>query len=114
MDKIVKALTDAYSIAEGLTQQNEATQFEVFSANAILSSHFEDDFNPLDFTIGAGGDLGIDVAGIMINGDLLLDPADVKLAIAKSRQLDVKFIFIQAKRSQKFEASVFTELGDNI
>lgn len=114
MDKIVKSLTDAYALAEGLTGQDEATQFEAFVANAVLSSHFEDEFNPLDFVVGAGGDLGVDVAGILVNGDLLLDAADVKLAVSKSRQLDVKFIFAQAKRSQKFEASVFTEFGDNL
>jgi hypothetical protein len=114
VDKIVKSLTDAFAATQGLVDLEEATQFEAFVANAVLSSYFEDDFNPLDFVIGAGGDLGVDVAAVLVNGDLLLDAADVKLAVANSRQLDVKFVFVQAKRSQHFDSSVFTELGDNL
>lgn len=114
MEKIVKSLTDSFAASEGLANLDPATQFEAFVANAVLSSYYEDDFVPLDFVLGAGGDLGVDVAGIIINGDMLLDAADVKLAVTNSRQLDVKFVFIQAKRSEKFTTSVFTDLSDNL
>lgn len=114
MDRIVKSLTDAFAEDQGISALDEATQFEAFVANATLSSYFDDDFNPLDFVIGAGGDLGVDVAAIVINGDLLLDAADVELAVRGARQLDVKFIFAQAKRSESFQAAVFAEIADNL
>jgi hypothetical protein len=114
VDRIVKSLTDAFAQEQGITALDESTQFEAFVANATLSSYYDDDFNPLDFVIGAGGDLGVDVAAILINGDLLLDAADIGLAVRASRQLDVKFIFAQAKRTESFQASVFTELADNL
>lgn len=114
VDRIVKSLTDAFAEDQGITALDEAAQFEAFVANATLSSYYDDDFNPLDFVIGAGGDLGVDVAAIIINGDLLLDAADVELAVRAARQLDVKFVFAQAKRPESFQAAVFTELADNL
>lgn len=114
MDRIVKSLTDAFAREQGITALDESTQFEAFAANAILSASYDDEFNPLDFVIGAGGDLAVDIAAVLINGDLLLDAADVELAVHGSRQLDVKFIFTQAKRPESFEASVLTEIADNL
>lgn len=114
MDRIVKSLTDAFARDQGIAAFDEATQFEAFVANATLSSYYDDDFNALDFVIGAGGDLGVDVAAILVNGDLLLDAADVELAVNAARRLDVKFIFVQAKRPESFQASVFTDLADNL
>jgi hypothetical protein len=114
LDRIVKSLSDAFSGEQGITALDPATQFEAFVANATLSTFYDDEFNPLDFVIGAGGDLGVDVAAIIVNGDLLLDAADVELAVSSARQLDVRFIFAQAKRSESFQAAVFTELADNL
>lgn len=114
MDRIVKSLTDAFAQEQGIAALDEATQFEAFVANATLSAYYDDDFNPLDFVIGAGGDLGVDVAAIVINGDLLLDATDVELAVAAARQLDVKFVFAQAKRPESFQAAVFTDISDNL
>jgi len=64
--------------------------------------------------MGAGGDLGIDVAAIVINGDLLSDVADVRETVDKAKQLDVHFVIVQAKTSPKFETKVFTDLADNL
>jgi hypothetical protein len=113
-DRIVKSLSDAFADAQGITALEESNQFEAFVASATLSAYYDDDFNPLDFVIGAGGDLGVDVAAVVVNGDLLLDAADVELAVGAARQLDVTFVFVQAKRSESFQAAVFTDLADNL
>lgn len=114
MDQIVKSLTSTFAQEQGITALEESVQFEAFVANATLSAFYDEEFNPLDFVIGAGGDLGVDIAAIVINGDLLLDAVDVEQAVSASKQLDVKFIFIQAKRPESFTAAVFTDLADNL
>jgi hypothetical protein len=114
MDKIVEALCASFKQERGLAALDDADLFEAFAGFCVLSSYFEDEFDADEFRIGAGGDLGIDVAGIIINGDLLLDAADVQAAVNAARALDVKIILTQAKRSESFQTGVFSELADNL
>lgn len=114
MDQIVKSLTAAFARAQGITELDESVQFEAFVANATLSTFYDEEFNPLDFVIGAGGDLGVDIAAVVLNGDLLLDAVDVEQAVEAAKQLDVKFVFVQAKRSESFTAAVLTDIADNL
>src|SRR3954454_24598999 len=92
MDKIVEALCASFKQERGLAALNDADPFEAFAGFCVLSSYFEDEFDADEFRIGAGGDLGVDVAGIIINGDLLLDAADVQAAVNAARVLDVRII----------------------
>lgn len=114
MDKIVEGLVASFKADRGLSALDAAELFEAFTGFCILSSYFEDEFDPQEFRIGAGADLGIDVAGIIINGDLLLDAADVRAAVDAARVLDVRIILIQAKRSESFDVGVFSDLADNL
>lgn len=114
MDKIVEALVAAFKQERGLAALADSDLFEDFAGFCVLSAYFEDEFDPDEFRIGAGGDLGVDVAGVIVNGDLLLDSADVQAAVNAAKQLDVTFVLTQAKRSESFTASVFTDLSDNL
>jgi hypothetical protein len=114
VDKIVEALVAAFKQDRGLTALDDADLFEDFAGYCVLSSYFEDEFDPDEFRIGAGGDLGVDIAGILINGDLLLDAADVQAAVNAGKQLDVTFVLVQAKRTQGFDVGVFSDLADNL
>ncbi|MEU5051485.1 AIPR family protein [Streptomyces sp. NPDC021096] len=114
MDRITEGLVKQFQQERGLRNLDTSEAFEDFAGFCVLSSFFEDEFDPEEFRMGAGGDLGVDVAGIIINGDLLLDAADVRAAVSQAKSLDVRFIIVQAKTSQGFEAKVFTELADNL
>ncbi|MGW1064461.1 AIPR family protein [Streptomyces aureus] len=114
MDRITEGLVKQFQQERGLRNLTESEAFEDFAGFCVISSYFEDEFDPEEFRMGAGGDLGVDVAAIIVNGDLLLDAADVRAAVAQARTLDVRFIITQAKTSQGFEAKVFTDLGDNL
>ncbi|MGW7354225.1 AIPR family protein [Streptomyces sp. NPDC054784] len=114
MDRITAGLVKQFQRERGLKSLTESEVFEDFAGFCVISSYFEDEFDPEDFRMGSGGDLGVDVAAIIINGDLLLDAADVRAAVAQARTLDIRFIITQAKTSQGFEAKVLTELTDNL
>lgn len=114
MDKILKSLCDSFQEEHGLQSLDQAGLFEAFAGYCIISGFYEDEFDPDEFRIGAGGDLGIDSAGVIVNGDLLLDAADIEAAVSSARTLDVTIILIQAKTSPGFTAAVFTDLADNL
>ncbi|WFE41490.1 AIPR family protein [Micromonospora sp. WMMD998] len=114
MDFILEGWTRQFQKDQELTALSDAEAFEAFAGFCVLSSYHEDDFNPDQFRMGGGDDLGIDVAAVIVNGDLLDDADEVREAVQKSKQLDVRFVVIQAKRSEKFETKVFTDLADNL
>ncbi|MFG2100520.1 AIPR family protein [Micromonospora echinaurantiaca] len=114
MDFILEEWTKQFQKDQELTALNDAEAFEAFAGYCVLSSYHEDDFNPDQFRMGGGDDLGIDVAAVVVNGELLGDPDEVREAVRKAKQLDVRFVVIQAKRSEKFETKVFTDLADNL
>jgi hypothetical protein len=114
MDLVLRGWTRQFQQDQGLSALSEAEAFETFAGYSVLCSCYEDDFSPDQFRMGAGGDLGVDVAGIVVNGDLLSEAADVRDAVEKAKHLDVHFIVVQAKTSQHFEAKVFTDLADNL
>lgn len=114
MDFILQEWTRQFQKDQELTGLSAAEAFEVFAGYCVLSGYYEDDFNPDQFRMGGGGDLGIDVAAVVVNGDLCIDAEDVRDAVDKSTHLDVRFVVVQAKQSEKFEAKVFTDLADNL
>ncbi|MFG1855997.1 AIPR family protein [Actinomadura geliboluensis] len=114
MDRIIEGLCQRFQQERGLRALSTSEAFETFSGFCVLSSFFEDEFDPEEFRLGSKGDLGIDVAGFIVNGDLLLDAADVRAAISQARVLDVRIVIVQAKQTQGFEAKVFTDLADNL
>jgi hypothetical protein len=114
VDLIIQGLTKQFQNERGLTALREDEAFEAFAGFCVLSDFYEDEFDPDRLRTGGGNDLGIDVVGVLVNGDLLRDAADVRDAVEQARQLDVRFVTVQAKTTAGFEAKVFTDLADNL
>lgn len=114
MDRIIESLCTKFRAEQTLGALRVDELFESFCAYAILSSLYEDDFDSEEFRLGQRGDLGIDAASLIINGDLLLDSADVQQAVSASRNLDVTFVVIQARSTSSFDAKTITDVGDNL
>jgi AIPR protein len=114
VDIITQGLTKQFQTERGLDALKDNEAFEAFAGFCVLSQFYEDEFDPDQFRMGAGGDLGIDVAGVIVNGELLFDAADVRDAVAQAKELRVRFVVVQAKTSTKFETKVFTDLADNL
>ncbi|WP_306204683.1 AIPR family protein [Actinoplanes sp. RD1] len=114
MDIVIDSLLKKFQDDHGLTALPEDEAFEAFAGYCVLSSYYESDFDPDAFRMGGGNDLGIDAVGILVNGMLLHDAAEVRFATEQARQLDVRIIVVQAKTSSKFEAKVISDLADNL
>jgi hypothetical protein len=114
MDIVVEGLVKQFQADHDLDALAVDEAFEAFAGYCVLSSFYESDFTPDVFRMGGGNDYGIDVYGLLVNGVLLRDVADVKAATEQARQLDVHIIVVQAKTSPKFETKVIADLADNL
>lgn len=114
MDVVIRGLIEEFQNVHSLTALPSSEAFEAFAAYCVLSSFYEDEFNPDAFRTGGGNDLGIDAFGILINGELLHDAADVRALVDAARRLDVQVVIIQAKTSSGFETKVISDLAENL
>ena len=114
MDTVMRSLLQRFQGDQDLTHLKEDEAFEAFAGFCVLSSFYESDFRPDAFRMGGGNDLGVDVFGILVNGELLRDSADVRAAVEQAKRLDVQIVVIQAKTSPGFEEKVIADLADNL
>jgi hypothetical protein len=110
----MKSLVERFMQDHDLTQLREEEAFEAFAGFCVLSTFYESGFRPDTFRMGGGNDLGVDVFGILVNGELLRDSADVRAATEQAKRLDVQIVVIQAKTSAGFETKVISDLADNL
>jgi hypothetical protein len=114
VDRILQGLNDQFRIEHDLGNLKDDELFESFCAFCVFRSIYEDELDPEEFRTGGGGDLAIDAAAVLINGDLLIDASDVQSALEECRVADVHFILVQAKTSSSFDGKVITDLADNL
>lgn len=118
MAHVVEGLARDFAREHGLTHLGPYDLFETFTAYCIVKRYHRE-FDPDDLRAGgsrAGGpyDQGIDAYAVIINGRLFTDPHDVEEFVEQQRQLEVRFIVIQAKRKVSFESDAFTKLAHGV
>jgi len=115
MDVVIGGLLREFQEVHALGELPESEAFEAFAAFCVLSSFFEDEFNPDAFRTGGGNDLGIDAFGILINGRLLNDAAEVRAEVdSVPRLMSVDIVIVQAKTSAGFDTKVISDLAENL
>jgi len=114
MDLVMRSLLKRFQDEQDLARLKEDEAFEALAGFCVLSSYYGNDFRPDTFRMGGGNDLGIDVFGILVNGDLLRDSSDVQAAVEQANRLDVQIVVIQAKTSPGFDEAVIANLADNL
>lgn len=103
MDRITKGFLDEFSTSFGYTEQEENLQFEAFANYCALSAETGDvDIDIQEMSTGDSAQ-GIDGIAIQVNGTVVDSLDDIRNLISQNKRLDVKFIFVQAKTSDKFD-----------
>ena len=105
MDPVTAALAHEFAADQELDYLGEDKQFEHFAAYSVISSRHDEEITTDDLVVGDGGDLGIDAYAILVNGRLVGDEEEIAELLNFNGYLDVEFIFIQAKRSPKFDGA---------
>jgi len=114
MDLVIRSLLEKFQGDHDLTDLKEDEAFEAFAGFCVLSSFYDSGFHPDTFRMGGGNDLSVDVFGILVNGELLRDSADVRAAVEQAKRLDVQIVVIQAKTSPGFEEKVIANFADDL
>ena len=103
-DRILEGFVTSFGDARGYSDLDTGELFELFVASTILRKNHQVDIVD-DFLVGGGGDGGLDVIAILVNGRPALTTDDVDFFVEKMGRLDVEFVFIQAKSGANFKAS---------
>lgn len=111
MNQIIKNSLSEHIKEYGINSFSEADSFEHFMNRCIVTKYTTERFDPEDI-MTQQGEIGIDGIAIIINGQVVTSIEDAKLIYAQHTSVDIKFLFIQAKRSESFDGSdmsVFTK-----
>jgi hypothetical protein len=111
MDRITKSLLDEFSREYGLDGLAEDVRFEHFASYVTVHRQYSETFAPSDVVLSESGGMGIDAIAIIVNGTLITDVDSFNELADEAGYLDVAFIFVQADRSQTFEAAKMGNFG---
>lgn len=89
---------------------NEAEQFERYVAANYLFPYVRDDVEQIERSVlGGGNDEGIDIAAIIVNGQIVFEPGEIDELIADQVSNSAKAIFIQAKTSESYDSKLIAK-----
>lgn len=111
MDRIIEAyLNDFQKEYSYPTNIDKSKLFEYFVNHCIVSRLHSERFEIEDVSVGGGGDMAFDGIAIIVNENLVFSRDEVDdLKNRFHHRLDVNFIFIQSKTSNKFDSA---EIGN--
>jgi len=119
MEPIIKSKFDKFCEKMDLENMQEGSAFERFVNYSILVGHQPDAFNgdsELFDTVNVGGgkDMGIDGIAIKVSGLLIRSLKETQDLIEKMRDVEVEFIFIQAKTGDHFNKGDFLKFTHGV
>lgn len=84
---------------------SEAKNFERYIAATYLYKYLKDDIDSIEKSVlGGGNDEGIDIAAVIVNGQIVFEPSEIDSLIEDSPTNTSKIIFIQAKTGQSYDS----------
>ncbi|PKN64104.1 MAG: hypothetical protein CVU57_16145 [Deltaproteobacteria bacterium HGW-Deltaproteobacteria-15] len=116
MHKVIASYLETFSVHHGIESLVESERFERFVNFAVVSSFFPDQFDIDDITTGTGDD-SIDGVAVIIGDELVVSADDASSVFARLRprqQVPARYIFVQAKRSESFDAGEMLKLGSGV
>jgi hypothetical protein len=125
MDRITERYLAEFSEEYNLSELEEAKRFEHLACFSVIKQHYNIHFDTEDVVTGdgdynqngndgKGSDTGIDGIAILVNGSLVTDVESLAQYSSESTSLDVQFIFVQAERSQNFNAAKIGTFGTGV
>lgn len=102
MDRITKGFLEEFSLSFGYANYDESLQFEYFSNYCALSAESSEVEIDIQNMYTGDSTQGIDGIAIEVNGTIVESLDDIEHLISQNKRLDVKFILVQAKTSNKF------------
>jgi hypothetical protein len=111
MNPLIAGLFAEFRKREELDELTEADAFELFVANLVLGDDLFSQAAATDFLLDQDT-IGVDVAVLEVNGQVVWDQDDVDDICEGARRLDVTVHLIQAKRSASIDTAQMLNFGD--
>lgn len=102
-DKLIEGYLKDFVDTHELTDLPESEAFEHFVNYCIASREHPENLEFESMRVGGCGDLAIDGIAVLVNEHLVSSIEDVDFLKRTLRRLDVRFLFIQSKTSEKFD-----------
>lgn len=102
VNQIIRSYLDAHVNEYSIQDYEPDSAFEHFVNKCIINRYTVDRFDPQD-VMTEKGEIGIDGAAIILNGQLVTDLDICRAIYSQRRKVNAKFIFIQAKTSESFD-----------
>lgn len=114
MHPIIGSYLTQFSRERAIESLAEQDQFERFANFCVVSNRCPTRFDVEDVTTGAP-EVGIDGVAVLIGDELVTTIDDAKLIFSKRhRDVEVKYIFVQAKRSEAFRRDAILNLASAV
>lgn len=101
VNPIVDVLLSDFCARQRINPGDKASAFESFAAFCVLNAERLDRGEFQDALTDAGEE-GLDAVAIIVNGALMANPSDVDEIAREPLALDVKYVFIEAKYSERW------------
>lgn len=102
MNPIIEALLTDFCTRQEIDPSNQSLAFESFAAFCALSAERLDQGNFRD-ALTDDGEEGLDAVAVIVNGSLIADPSDIDEILKTAQVFNVKYVFVQAKSSEKWD-----------
>lgn len=103
MDRIVASYVKDFADENGLVGIDESELFEHFANYCVISRDHPEPFELDHVHLGGSSDTSIDGIAILVNEHLVQSEREIDFFKKSLRRLDVHFLFVQAKTSEKFD-----------
>lgn len=114
MHRIIKSHLESFVKSQGLANEDESVQFEMFVNYSIMASKMSGSIEIDNITTGEGDD-GTDGIAILVNEELIISDEDASSIFKNERKNnDVEIIFIQSKRSDSFNLGDLLKFKESI
>jgi hypothetical protein len=111
MDLVTKNLVDTFKNQQNLADDIDgSTLFEHFANFCVVSKEYTEEFDVEDIHVAGGNDLQLDGMAIMVNGVLIRTKEEVDDLLKINKNLNVEFIFIQAKTGSDFSGAEISNM----
>lgn len=114
MDRITRSNLDQFRKEQSFETLKESEAFEHFSNYCVVSSLYEEEFDVSSVRVAGDDDLGIDGLAIMVNGVLIDSREAAEDLLNLNKNLDVQFVFVQAKTSSGFSGEHIMTFFDGV
>ncbi|MGW5144725.1 AIPR family protein [Rhodococcus koreensis] len=109
---MTKTYVEEFKRSEELGRYSDPDVFEMFCTYCAISEIHHDSIDITEAHTGGGADLGIDGIAIFINGAYVNSLEDVGDIVSYSGQIDVVFLFVQAKSASSFSGESISNFID--